>query len=139
MDRLKSVIIFSKDKNCLNCLKRVMNKRSNEVYAFTQEEEVLNHLRIHKADIVIMSMLTDKNGSPICEAIRALQKELPIILVANEAGIGDYSLYFKGVDTIESPIDAEVLMRKVDLYKKLTEVQLTLDSISSLNRRIGDR
>lgn len=137
MGNLENVVLLSKDKECLRSLQRIMRKCSAKVHTFDSEEELITFIRHNTVDIVIMSMEVDKNDSPICEAIRAIQKELPIILISDKSGLGDYSLYFKGVDTMSKPIDAEVLMRKVHLYKTISEAQLTLENIS-FNRRAND-
>ena len=136
MDKLSKVLLFSKDKECRQCLSTVTSRCSNTVESYSEETEMLNAVR-SGADMVIMALNSTQDGKPLCEVIRSINKHLPIILISDKSGQGDYSLYFKGVDTLPKPIDAEVLLRKVKLYKTLTEASITLENIAH-NRREED-
>jgi two-component SAPR family response regulator len=135
MDKLKRIVLFSNDTECLSCLTKIANKCSEIVIALDNESEVLNKIREHKVDMVLLSLGAKVDEKPLCDVIRAIDKHLPIILISGDSGVGDYSLYFKGVDTLTKPIDSEILLRKIKLYKDLTDARVTLENILPKRRK----
>lgn len=135
MDQLNTIVIITKNLECEQILERITLKCSKKVKAFSDELKALNFIRGTKIDMVIMSMLTSEEGTPVCELIRSVDKEVPILLINRNSSHEDYSLYFKGVDTLDAPLDAEILLRKIKLYKNLTEATKTLEKLSQCRRK----
>ena len=132
MDQSDIAVIFSENKLCKDILERITQKCFRVVKTFSNEAQTVDFVRNNEVSLVVISC---DEGSSTCNIIRGANKKTPIILVSK--GVEDYSLYFKNIDTVYFPLDAEVLLRKIKLHKTLLEATKTLESISH-NRRSTD-
>ena len=80
-------------------------------------------------DVLVMEVdMPEIDGVSMCDVIRNTPKlqDLPIVLVSGDSRIGDLSLYFKGVDIVNKPVDEEKLLSKIKVYHSLRTMHNTL-------------
>jgi CheY-like chemotaxis protein len=124
--------IIDKDTACLKALISTLEEKVGSISSYTSPEEAIIKMMKDMPDVLIMDVsMPQLNGVSMCEVIRNndVLKSLPIILISGNKDIGDFTLYFKGVDFLTKPVDPEELLRKVQVYYTLKTAQDKLDYI----------
>ena len=78
-------------------------------------------------DVLVMDLDMPKlNGTRVCDLLRddPRFKDLPIVLVSGRESIGDFNLYFKGIDFVKKPVVGTELFNKIKLYNNLHNAYL---------------
>ena len=130
------VVSIDPNNDFAESLKEALQSCNCSVEYFKNPEKALVYMKENRPDMLIMGIrMPYMDGKDFCAVIRSTPEleKLPIVLVSGEASIGDFSLYFKGVDFMTKPIDANELITKIKMYHKLTMAEETLSSI--LERR----
>lgn len=93
-----------------------------EITCYSTAEEALLKMTTNIPDVLVMDLDIPKlNGTKVCDLLRddVRFKDLPIVLVGRRDSIGDLSLYFKGIDFVEKPVEGTELFNKIRLYNNL--------------------
>src|SRR5690606_8003554 len=114
--------IVNSDDTCLRTLCDAMQGEAAKISCYTSQEEALLSMLKSPPDVLIMDISMPRlNGMTLCDIIRGndLLKDIPIVLISGNKDIGDFTLYFKGVDFLQKPVDTNLLLRKVKMYHTL--------------------
>lgn len=117
-----------------------LKEYAKQLISYSSAEEALLKLSSDMPDVLIMDLdMPRVNGFTVCDLLRNDErfKELPIVLVSgNKDNIGDFNLYFKGIDFMQKPINSVELISKIKLYHNLrtaysrvTRMYATMSSI----------
>lgn len=134
-DVLKVVVVDS-DPEHLKCLCDIMETVPCETKCFNSPEDALVSMVAETPDILLMNInMPVLNGRDLCSIVRSMPElqATPIVLISGDSSIGDFSLYFKGVDFMQKPIDPKELLARIKVYHKLKSMGDTLGSL--LERR----
>lgn len=134
-DKLK-VVAIDNSLEYLRCLCKVLEESGCETFCFDSPEQAIVFLLANEVDVLVMSIhMPNLDGKDLCSIIRAHEelKSLPIVLISGDSSIGDFTLYFKGVDFMQKPVDPTQLLAKIKMYHKLKSMEDTLSNL--LERR----
>lgn len=98
-----------------------------EITCYNNAEEALLKMTTNKPDVLVMDLDMPKlNGIKVCDLLRedSRFKDLPIVLVSGKEDIGDFTLYFKGIDFVQKPVIGTELYNKIRLYNNLHNAYL---------------
>lgn len=129
MDDKLDIVVIDNDKT--DCIRDTLKEFAN-LTVFDDAQRGLEYMEQHAPDILVMDInMPVIDGQHMCNILRRSKnlKNLPIVLISGDSSIGDFSLYFKGVDFVQKPIDPDKLMGKVRLYHKLRVLQDTLEDM----------
>lgn len=130
-DKLK-VVALDSSLDYLNCLCKILEKSGCETFCFDSPEKAIVFLLANEVDVLVMSInMPNLGGKDLCSIIREHEelKTLPIVLISRDSSIGDFTLYFKGVDFMQKPIDPTQLLAKIRMYHKLKSMEDTLSDL----------
>lgn len=99
---------------------------------YTSAEEAYAHLLEDIPDVLIMDVDMPKLESlAFCDVIRKTPQlvDMPIVLISGDSKLGDFTLYFKGVDLISKPVDMNKLLSKMRLYTGLHKIKEKLEDL----------
>lgn len=103
---------------------------AKQVISYSSAEEALLKLSSDLPDVLILDLdMPRVNGLTVCNLLRKDPRfsDLPIVLVSGDKDdIGDFNLYFKGVDFMHKPINSIELINKIKLYHNLRSVYSTV-------------
>lgn len=126
------LVIIDDDKSSIIVLSEILRETVRSIQVFSSPEEALSSMLKNPPNMLIMDIHMPRlGGIALCDIIRRTESlaDLPIVLVSADRDIGDFSLYFKGVDFVQKPFDADVLINKVKLYHRLKTAKDTADKI----------
>ena len=92
------------------------------ITCYSTSEEAMLKMTTNMPDVLVMDLDIPKlNGNRVCDLLRDDErfKDLPIVLVGGRDSIGDFNLYFKGIDFIKKPVEGTELFNKIRLYNNL--------------------
>ena len=116
-----NLAIIEENKNQLSCMEALLGD-SCIVTGYSTTEEALLKMPLDMPDVLIMDLDMPKvNGKALCDLLRDDDrfKEMPIVLISGSPTIGDFNLYFKGIDFMRKPIVGDELITKIRLYHNL--------------------
>lgn len=126
------IVIIDNDKAFANTLSTMLEPVAERIMCFSDSELALGFIMKNETDILIMDIDMPKiNGNVLCDILRSTPQleDLPVVLVSGTKDMGDFSLYFKGVDFMQKPLDTNVLLNKIKLYHVLKTAKDTADRI----------
>jgi FixJ family two-component response regulator len=131
MEKLK-VVVLDDDTYMVDALSKSLINFGIDAVGYSDPVEALHFIEVSDVD----ALITDVNmplicGKSVCSILRASPhgKTLPIILISGDPSIGDYSLYFKGVDFMQKPCDIVRLIRKIYMYSSIEKAEKCVDSM----------
>lgn len=131
MENLKLTIIDD-DASYASMLAIMLKETATQIECYSSPALALSEMTNSPPDILIMDINMPRlDGVALCEIIRNAPslKDLPIVLVSGNKDIGDFSLYFKGVDFVQKPFDPNVLINKIKVYHTLKTAKDTTEKI----------
>lgn len=132
MEKELKLAIVNIDAACLRSLYEAMEDMASNIDCYKDPEEALLCMLKSPPDVLIMDISMPRlNGMTLCDIIRSndILKDIPIVLISSNKDIGDFTLYFKGVDFLQKPVDTNLLLRKVKVYHTLKTAKDKLDQI----------
>lgn len=127
-----NIVIIDDDELYAQALSLMLAKSASKILCYTSAEEGLAHMLQSPPDILVMDINMPKiDGRVMCEIVRshASLRDLPIVLISGNSDIGDFTLYFKGVDFLQKPVDTDLLTKKVELYHTIKTAKDKVDHI----------
>ena len=117
-----NLAIIEENSNHLGYLHDKLKDFVPEITCYSNAEEAMLKMTSNMPDVLVMDLDMPKlNGTRVCDLLRddPRFKDLPIVLVSGRESIGDFNLYFKGIDFVKKPVVGTELFNKIRLYNNL--------------------
>jgi DNA-binding response OmpR family regulator len=113
----RTICICDDDQEILNATEALLRSAGYEVVAAHEHKELNEKLQTCSPDLIILDVrMPERDGFWIAECLQVLGNKIPIIFMTGQDKL-IYKLYapFVGsVDYLIKPVDADVLLKKVD-------------------------
>lgn len=133
MEKNYNLVVVDNDQNYLTWVCAAAKSLTPNVRGFSDPSLALSFMEECPPCLLIMKIdMPRLDGKAMCEIMRKSTrlKAVPIVLISGDTTIGDFSLYFKGVDFVGSNNIGE-LLSKVKLYCGLKQTQDKLEEITN--------
>jgi DNA-binding response OmpR family regulator len=111
-----SILYIEDEQHLGRIVKETLEKQGYEVVWETDGAKVMDHFNSFKPEICVLDiMLPNVDGYELCEQIKALSPELPVIFLTAKAETADLVKGFEagGTDYIRKPFSIEELMVRI--------------------------
>lgn len=127
-----NLAIIEENSNHLGYLHDKLKDFVPQITCYSNAEEAMLKMTYNMPDVLVMDLDMPKlNGIRVCDLLRddPRFKDLPIVLVSGRESIGDFNLYFKGIDFVKKPVVGTELFNKIRLYNNLHNAYLKVVSM----------
>jgi len=127
-----NLAIIEENSNHLGYLHDKLKDFVPQITCYSNAEEAMLKMTSNMPDVLVMDLDMPKlNGIRVCDLLRddPRFKDLPIVLVSGRESIGDFNLYFKGIDFVKKPVVGTELFNKIRLYNNLHNAYLKVVSM----------
>lgn len=124
---MKKIIIIEDNQSLVSFIRTYLSNYSNyTLQDFAQGTNALRNIKLNKPDLVILDLsLEDIRGENVCEEIRRLYPDLPVIILTADANKEKMiSLLNLGADDyITKPFDIEILFARINAKLRHSQAQ----------------
>lgn len=133
MEKTYNLVVIDNDQTHLSWICAAAKSLTPNVQGFIDPSLALAFMEECPPYLLIMKIdMPRLDGKAMCEIMRKSPrlKDVPIVLISVDTTIGDFSLYFKGVDLVGNNNVPE-LLQKVKLYCGIKQTQDKIDEITN--------
>jgi DNA-binding response OmpR family regulator len=121
---MAKILIIDDDPDIRTVINILLRKKGHEVETASREEEVFDQLERFDPDVVLLDvLLSGSDGRKICKAIKQNEKtrHIPVIMFSAHPGAADKITDYGAEDFISKPVNADLLLEKINQQIKQTE------------------
>jgi len=110
------VLVVDDERDFLESLVRRLQRRSVDAAGVTSGEAALEHLKVHKADVVVLDVkMPGMNGIEALRHIKQLYPEVEVILLTGHASVesGVEGLALEAFDYLIKPVKLDELIERI--------------------------
>ena len=113
---MANILVLDDVLDAANLIKRILDTKGHEVFAFTEEEDALNHARNHSVDLAILDIKLKKmSGIEVLKQLKQIDPSMHAIMLTGypTKETARESLRLGADEYCVKPIDNEELEEKV--------------------------
>lgn len=114
---MAKILVLDDVLDAANLLKRILQKKDHEVFAFTEEEEAVDYAKSNKMDLAILDIKLKKmSGVEVLEELKKITPSIRAIMLTGYPTVetARESLKLGATEYCVKPIDKEELEQKVE-------------------------
>lgn len=118
---MAKVLIIDDDPDVRTLMDVLLRKQGYEVETASRKEEIVEKLQqFHPSVILLDVLLSGADGRQICKDLKENQrtKNIPVIMFSAHPGAADKIDSYGADDFISKPLNAEILLEKLDKQLK---------------------
>ena len=103
--------------DAVTLLRRILEKKGHTVYGFTEEEEAIEHIRVHEVDLAILDIKLKKiSGIEVLAVLKNIDPGIAVIMLTGYPTLESAreSLKLGASEYCVKPIDKDEIEEKVD-------------------------
>ncbi len=113
---MAKILVLDDVLDAVNLVKRILQKKDHEVFAFTEEEEALDYAKANEMDLAILDIKLKKmSGVEVLEELKKITPSIRAIMLTGYPTVetARESLKLGATEYCVKPIDKEELEEKV--------------------------
>ncbi len=113
---MAKILVVDDVQDAVNLIRRILEKKGHQVFAFTEEEDALNHARREEMDLAVLDIKLKKmSGIEVLEELKKITPTIRAIMLTGYPTMetAQESLKLGANEYCVKPIDKEELEEKV--------------------------
>lgn len=114
---MAKILIIDDDPDIRTVMNILLRKQGHEVETAARQEEVFDKIKQFTPSVILLDvLLSGADGRKICQEIKQNgdTKHIPVIMFSAHPGAADKIDSYGADDFIAKPVNADVLLEKVD-------------------------